>query len=719
MICLKSVSKVYKSRKSRQVRALNEVNLTLPEKGMVFLLGKSGSGKTTLLNLIGGLDMPSDGEIIVGDRSLSALSKDELDAFRNFFVGFVFQEYNLIEEENVLSNIELALSLQGRSLDLPLIESVLRRVDLVGSDGNTLENKRIGELSGGQKQRVAIARALVKDPKMILADEPTGALDSKTGDMLFSLLKELSKERLVVVVTHDRDNAEKYADRIVELADGKVIVDTDPASEETGFCWKQRRGRFPLRRAFKMGLRGLKYRPFRMVSSIILSFVCFALATLLVSFASVDRARINLTTAYENGFQIAKIGYPARIAYRAWFSEEQDDMIRSYTGKQEIARVYSYLPNALTPSVFRDMPCGDKYHSSVENPYIATFRLGYSVMEIDWETGEKDWNLTPDPRVKESVCRLPKEPDEIAITDYYANAMLRFGIYGYEETPKSVDDIIGKQVHDYTIVGVYSTEIPASFYEQYDREFAKDWTQNEPNLHALSNGASDTILCTIFVCKDLHETVKVSISKAAFVKLSGDIAKDLSFLKQFNRLDVEVDFAAYLEGSSKDFFKNEEMVRDFYGKPSFLTTHSNIIEEKVTFYDQLTSPPFASWFYLAMGVAFAFSVLLTMNFLNASLDSRKKELGILRAIGAKRIDLVKICLSESMSLAAIEFVLTLVFCGTACHLFNEYAKLSLLSVWGYPVLALLGLSFFVTLLATVIPVLRLTSKKPVEILKNA
>lgn len=161
MICLNSVSKEY-GTKRKKVLALDDVNLVLPERGMVFLLGKSGSGKTTLLNLIGGLDTPTKGEIVVGDRSLSAFSQDELDDYRNVYAGFVFQEYNLIEGENVASNVGLALSLQGRSFDLPLIDSVLRKVDLIGSDGNTLRDKRIGELSGGQKQRVAIARALVK-----------------------------------------------------------------------------------------------------------------------------------------------------------------------------------------------------------------------------------------------------------------------------------------------------------------------------------------------------------------------------------------------------------------------------------------------------------------------------------------------------------------------------------------------------------------------------
>ncbi|MBO4988873.1 MAG: ATP-binding cassette domain-containing protein [Clostridia bacterium] len=716
MICLNSVSKEY-GTKRKKVLALDDVNLVLPERGMVFLLGKSGSGKTTLLNLIGGLDTPTKGEIVVGDRSLSAFSQDELDDYRNVYAGFVFQEYNLIEGENVASNVGLALSLQGRSFDLPLIDSVLRKVDLIGSDGNTLRDKRIGELSGGQKQRVAIARALVKDPKMILADEPTGALDSKTGDMLFSLLKELSKDRLIVVVTHDRDNAEKYADRIIKLADGKIASDSCPATEEKKPFSEIKGGRFPFRRAFKMGLRGLGCRPFRLISSLILSLICFVVSALMVSFASVNQAGVAIASAYEQGFQIAKIGYGGSGSYRAWFSEEQLALIRSYTGKEEIAEASGYLPEATTSLIFRELPHfeGDIYKNKT-NPYFDALN-GYSVMEIDWKTGEEDWDLTPDPRVRNGVCRLPKEKDEIAITDFLANAMLRFGIWGYPQNPESIDDIIGKQLYGYTIVGVYRTEIPASLIEQYDRDFGTNWRTDEPMLKYLANGVKDTILSAIFVCRDLFEGERGS----AFIKLSGNIDRDLDFLKRFQLLDVEMDLDYYLDENTPGHFETEEEVRLFIGKPSILTLYSDQVSASISMqlYRTLTRTIFAPYFKCALGVSFVFSVLLTMNFLSASLDSRRKELGILRAIGAKRRDLVKICLSESLSLAVIECVLSVILCIVACSTINKVQQLSILSAFWYPVLTIFVLSIFVTLVATVIPVLRLTSKKPAEILKNA
>ncbi len=233
MIELRNLTKVYNENAENQVLALDHVSFTLPETGMVFLLGKSGSGKTTMLNLLGGLDAASDGEIIVDDISSKDFTEADYDAYRNTVVGFVFQEYNLLQDFTVAGNLALALELQGtvgkkaRAKTNAAVSRVLEQVDLAG-----YERRKPRELSGGQKQRVAIARALVKEPRIILADEPTGALDSKTGSQVLDVLKRLSREKLVVVVSHDRGFAEKYADRIIELVDGRVVRDDLQESAE-------------------------------------------------------------------------------------------------------------------------------------------------------------------------------------------------------------------------------------------------------------------------------------------------------------------------------------------------------------------------------------------------------------------------------------------------------------------------------------------------------
>ncbi len=220
MLKVVNLTKIYKTKKCADVHALDGVTLQFPEKGMVFLLGKSGSGKSTLLNVCGGLDSPSGGEIIVKGRSSKDFSQSDFDSYRNTFIGFIFQEYNILNEFTVEDNIALALELQGKPKDKKAIQALLEEVDLQG-----YAKRKPNTLSGGQKQRIAIARALIKSPEIIMADEPTGALDSNTGKQVFDTLKKLSEKKLVIVVSHDREFAEQYGDRIIELKDGKVISD--------------------------------------------------------------------------------------------------------------------------------------------------------------------------------------------------------------------------------------------------------------------------------------------------------------------------------------------------------------------------------------------------------------------------------------------------------------------------------------------------------------
>ncbi len=227
MLSVKNLTKIYKTNKSVDVIAIDSVTIDFPDTGMVFLLGRSGSGKSTLLNVVGGLDTPTYGEIIVKGKSSKEFSKSDFDSYRNTYVGFVFQEYNVLNEFSVEQNIAIALQLQNKPSTKEKVEEILKTVDLDG-----VGKRKPNTLSGGQKQRVAIARALIKDPKIIMADEPTGALDTNTGEQIFDTLKKLSKTRLVVVVSHDKNFAEKYADRIIELSDGKVISDQSRIEDE-------------------------------------------------------------------------------------------------------------------------------------------------------------------------------------------------------------------------------------------------------------------------------------------------------------------------------------------------------------------------------------------------------------------------------------------------------------------------------------------------------
>ncbi len=225
MLQIKSISKRYKTGDFVQ-QALDKVSLNLRDSEFVAILGPSGSGKTTLLNIIGGLDRYDDGDLVINGISTRQYKDRDWDSYRNHTIGFVFQSYNLIPHQTILSNVELALTISGIG-KADRRERARKALEKVGLGEHI--NKKPNQLSGGQMQRVAIARALVDDPDIVLADEPTGALDSDTSVQIMNLLKDVAKkDRLVVMVTHNPELAEQYATRIVNLRDGVIRSDSDP-----------------------------------------------------------------------------------------------------------------------------------------------------------------------------------------------------------------------------------------------------------------------------------------------------------------------------------------------------------------------------------------------------------------------------------------------------------------------------------------------------------
>ena len=217
MLEIKNLSKLYISKKKKHVLALDDISFTLPDKGLVFIIGKSGSGKSTLLNLISGLDSITNGDIIADGNSLAKMSRRGFEKYMSSYIGFIFQDYHLLDEFTVYQNVQLAQDISNTK------NNPIEVLNMVGLEDMAKRYPR--ELSGGQKQRVAIARALVKNPHVILADEPTGNLDIKSTKQVLDILKEISKERLVIIVSHNLKDADLYADRIIELREGKIISD--------------------------------------------------------------------------------------------------------------------------------------------------------------------------------------------------------------------------------------------------------------------------------------------------------------------------------------------------------------------------------------------------------------------------------------------------------------------------------------------------------------
>ena len=224
MLEIKKITKIYDTGGFVQ-KALDEISINFRENEFVSILGPSGSGKTTLLNIIGGLDRYTSGDLIINGVSTKNYKDKDFDSYRNHKIGFVFQSYNLISHQSVLSNVELALTLSGvnKKERRKKAKEVLEKVGLIEHI-----NKKPNQLSGGQMQRVAIARALINNPDILLADEPTGALDTNTSKQIMDLLKEIAQDKLVIMVTHNKELAEEYSTRIIKVLDGKVLEDTNP-----------------------------------------------------------------------------------------------------------------------------------------------------------------------------------------------------------------------------------------------------------------------------------------------------------------------------------------------------------------------------------------------------------------------------------------------------------------------------------------------------------
>ncbi len=287
MLEIKNISKIYKVDNIEQ-KALDNISINFRENEFVSILGPSGSGKTTLLNIIGGLDKYTSGDLNINNISTKEFKDKDWDTYRNHKVGFIFQSYNLISHQTVLANVELALTLSGISKKVRR-KKAIEALKSVGLKDHI--NKRPNQLSGGQMQRVAIARALINDPEIILADEPTGALDSKTSVQIMDLLKEIAKDRLVIMVTHNPELANDYSTRIISLKDGKIINDTNPydGKDEIKKSKKDKKTNMTFLTALGLSLRNLLTKKGR---------------TLLVSFAgSIGIIGISLILSISNGVQ--------------------------------------------------------------------------------------------------------------------------------------------------------------------------------------------------------------------------------------------------------------------------------------------------------------------------------------------------------------------------------------------------------------------------------
>ena len=337
MLELKKITKIYETNSFKQ-QALDEVSINFRKNEFVSILGPSGSGKTTLLNIIGGLDKYTKGDLIINGISTKKYTDRNWDTYRNHRIGFVFQNYNLIPHQTVLSNVELALTLSGVSK----AESRKRAKEALIKVGLSDHlNKKPNQLSGGQMQRVAIARALVNNPDILLADEPTGALDSKTSEQIMNLLQEVAKDRLVIMVTHNAELANQYSTRIIELKDGKILGDSNPYTKiaEEKEEDKKKKTSMSFLTALSLSLNNLMTKKGRTVLTAFAGSIGIIGIALILSLSSGVQNYINRVQ------EEALTSYPLMIESNSIditsFLEEQRDNITNIEENQEDDKIYS------------------------------------------------------------------------------------------------------------------------------------------------------------------------------------------------------------------------------------------------------------------------------------------------------------------------------------------------------------------------------------------
>lgn len=599
MLQLQNVTKTYKT-KAGVVNALDGVSITFPATGLVFITGKSGCGKTTLLNVIGGLDGIDGGEILIQDKKFSTFSATEYDSYRNTFIGFIFQEYNLLNEFTVEQNIKIAMELQGRKADEAEFEKLLQDVEI-----SEFKDRNPSELSGGQRQRVAIARALVKQPRIIMADEPTGALDLGTGIQVLDTLKELSKDKLVIVVSHDREFAEKYADRIIQLVDGKVAQDitftekslaTNVSEQENALVVREgadlsesekdllakavkerkkieiienlsyrdkeptgdvehtvdkpvslKKSKMKFKRAAFLGVKSLAVKPFRLVLTILVSaiaFAVFALFDTIANFNTVSVLKNTLRTSSAQSITTTAsyiVDFEAGDEYALQLSEKVIADLEKET-KGAVKGIFNFRENAagsVNPSLMiseinaSDVIIGKKYYSQSINGFIEF----NAEEEIEASGAFKDFPYKvvagryPILSYERNVPVL-EDLQEVAISTYLADSIL-YHLNGKKLNDKGIKkrtDFMDAQLTvdniTYTIVGLIDCgEIP----EKYD--ILKQSTPYNVNTNSLLNDYNAYINAGAQKCFFVADGFKdgwKNVKKSANVSYIGNVDWSLS-----------------------------------------------------------------------------------------------------------------------------------------------------------------------------------------------
>ncbi len=792
MFEFENISKTYKSKRGPDCEALKGINLTLPDTGFVIVCGRSGCGKSTLLNIIGGLDKPTSGEIRFNGNSFSSFKDDDFANYRNYAVGFIFQEFNLIDNLNVTQNLEIVLTLQNKKEKTALIENALKKVGLQG-----YERRNINELSGGQRQRVAIARALVKSPKIILADEPTGNLDSKTSTEIFDLLKELSKNCLIVAVTHDSEKAKEYHDYLIELSDGEIVFNNCPEVEKRYEPIEKIKSSLPPSVSFGMGAENLIRKPVRSASAIVVAVIAIFCIAVLQSLLSYSRTEVQSRIIKKEQIEIISLVRMVKDDLRD--KEERFDFLSSTVdflqerfpevaclkdkrneigrflvessedilnmGFEFIGEYYEldgeiiYISEDNFYGMFSDSDGGyyiynddgtyTKFNSSRFPPDKA---VGKKIKYIDGyhqeDTSKYDYIIggvvdTKGFNVKEFVPRnfagtrrgretLNKNEYSVAISGENFGK----GLDGFEYNTMSNSNVSGYAVlTDGTVINNSELELSDSEVvlglNAYNKLFCGNSSISD-YLEIKYQGSEKEEYTLHKLPEHLGEEIKLNITevggnpffdkslKIAGVLMNQGYVGDNYFLSdanydaiadktQIRTVYVKVDTVRNLKNFLRDIgykgvYVNEAYLARLLSIEREISKVSNIFEIFLVF------------FIIIM-------VIMVINLISISILSRKKEIGILKALGAKNRDIFAIYFSESFILAVSVFLLSLGGAiGGIAFLDKDFRTGSTLPVTViktdvFIVLTILAASFAAIFLATLIPLNKIKKMNPVDSIK--
>ncbi len=749
MIKLHEVHKVYTQGKIGY-HALKDINLYFEKGEFVSIFGPSGCGKTTLLNIMGGLDNPTSGEMVIDDRLTTDFIEKEWDYFRNHRIGFVFQQYNLIEHLPIVENVALSLKLGG-SKNKEATSEARKLLEKVGLENHL--HKLPGELSGGERQRVAIARALINDPDIILADEPTGALDHKTGTEVMDLIKSICSDKLVIVVTHNRKMAEKYSSRIIQLKDGRVASDTRPHDEKvkiTKYRTKLRK-KLSFKEALRLSYYNIKGKLWRTILvSLGLSVGVVGLILVDALFNSIrdglaqqesvvtDNPDVYVHAANEEDYDIEKMRQD--LIATGYFKEIL------YAPRLESSIVYDVTNDSLLSEPVNIATIQVSEVSDITNTFtslIGDSRLPENDNEItiSLEDAEdlvnENLNLTSDEiweTLKGNEYTIYNDFNYVPFT-YYINVGIEnetcFVTDKWDgdtnNPPAGYDDmILGDFTYNVSLLSKYrDTAISYSndesvFCEEYD---VFDWEldYNDP----IGSGYTVTIV-------GIHEN---SLFDEAI--LSDNIlvtsSTKLNYLDDFEGLNYSnsIRFRGFIKNSLLD--EKSRVVLD-------LEEQGYIIEENISTFNIFTGLTDLFMYILQfifsciIAIAIITGGLMLLLILLISIMERSREIGLIRAMGGTRSDVRVIYTGETTIIGVLAgvfsiilslilvYILNIVIYNNYLELVTEYLPFvdpkALLTInYGKLVWAIIG-SIAIAVISGLIPAIRAAHKKPIEALRN-